>query len=189
MPKALLHEETECFFQLVSDVSLPRALNIQALLAVAEQLLVLAEDLPGKASAQMDAETALGVFTIIGDFASEGLPKDEENMFETPGGTVLHVMAPSSARVESGSVLGPFTIPPIARVQLENSSVHVISWATNLFSLKDVSQTMVTTHVRRNGEHVALDNLDSMLRVLGHRAWQLEWWWTASGATSTITRR
>ena len=60
MPKALLHEETERFFQLVSNVSLPRALKIQALLAVAEQLLVVAEDLPRKASAQVDAETALG---------------------------------------------------------------------------------------------------------------------------------
>ena len=53
-------------------------------------------------------------------------------------------------------------------MQLENSSVHVISWATNLFSLKEVSQTMVTIHVRRNGEHVALDNLDPPLQFFLH---------------------
>ena len=168
MPKALLHEDTEHFFQVVSNVSVSRGLKIQALLAVAEQLLVTSEDLAGNAAVQVDAETVLGVFTVIGDFASEGLPQDEEHMFQTPGGTVLYVMAPSSVRVVSGFVLGPVTIPPIARMELENCSVHVISWATNLFGLEDVSETMVTVHVRRDGEHLALDNLDPPLQFFLH---------------------
>ena len=168
MPQALLHEDTEHFFQLVSNVSVSRGLLIQELLAVAEDLLVVSEDLALNASAQVDAEIVLGVFTVIGDFASEGLPQDEENVFQTPGGTVLHVMAPSSARVASGFVLGPVTIPPIASVELENCSVHVISWATNLFGLEDVSDTMVTVHVRRDGEHLALDNLDPPLQFFLH---------------------
>ena len=168
MPKAPLHEDTEHFFQVVSSVSVSRGLKIQALLAVAEDLLVVSEDLAGNASSQVDAETALGTFTAIGDFASEGLHQDEDSMFETPG---RHRLA------RHGTVKRPCREwfrpwsrdhPTDRQCGAENCSAHVISWATNLFGLEDVSETMVTVHVRRDGEHLTLDNLDPPLHFFLH---------------------
>ena len=118
MPKAPLHEDTEHFFQVVSSVSVSRGLKIQALLAVAEDLLVVSEDLAGNASSQVDAETALGTFTASATSRLKVFTRTRTACSRHLGGTVLHVMAPSSARVASGFVLGPVTIPPIASVEL-----------------------------------------------------------------------
>ena len=53
------------------------------------------------------------VFTIIGDIASAGLSVNEERRYDTPGSTVLQVVAPSKDRISSGFVLGPFTVRPL----------------------------------------------------------------------------
>ena len=99
-------------------------------------------------SAQVDAETYLRVVTVVVDLASDGLPEDEVRSYETPEGTVVQVMTPSSDRVLMGFVLGPFTIPPLDDVQHRNVTVQVISWAQNLFDLPDVSNTMLTINVQ-----------------------------------------
>ena len=126
---------------------------INELLLVAENLVV------GNVTPQVDGETAVHVFTVIGDLLSDDLSEDEVRSYEMPGGTVFQVMAPSSDRVASGFVLGPFNIPPLGGVRDQNLSVQVISWAKNVFSLHDVSNGMVTINVRRKKENVPLMNL------------------------------
>ena len=75
-------------------------------------------------------------------------------------------MAPSRDRISSGFVLGPFTVPPLNDVQYENTSVQAISWARNLFDKHDVSDTMLTISVRKNGETLKLKNLATPLQFM-----------------------
>lgn len=153
---ALLNGSTSDFFQTVSSVGALAGHVIQDLVVAAEHVWSSNE------SSNVDAETAVDVLTAIGDVASAGLAENEERSYETPGGTVLQVMAPSNERVSSGFVLGPFTIPPL--FDMQNITVQVISWATNLFDLDDVSDTVLTINVRRGNEDVALENLASPLQ-------------------------
>ena len=139
--------------QIISNVNASRGHMINDLLLVAENLVI------GNVTPQVDGETAVHVFTVIGDLLTDDLSEDEVRSYEMPGGTVFQVMAPSSDRVASGFVLGPFNIPPLDGVQDQNLSVQVISWARNVFSLHDVSYGMVTIHMRRNRENVPLMNL------------------------------
>ena len=147
---ALLHDRTEHFVQIVSNVS---AFDGD----VIEELLVVLEGIARSDSAQVDAETYLRVVTVVADLASDGLPENEVRRYETPGGTVLQVMTPSSDRLFTGFVLGPFSIPPLVGVQ--NVTMQVIAWAQNLFDLPDVSNTMLTINVRKDKETVELKNL------------------------------
>ena len=149
---ALLHDRTEHFVQIVSNGS---AFDGD----VIEELLVALEGIARSDSAQVDAETYLRVVTVVADLASDGLPENEVRRYETPGGTVLQVVTPSSDRLFTGFVLGPFSIPPLGGVQYQNVTVQVIAWAQNFFDLPDVSNTMLTINVRKDKETVELKNL------------------------------
>ena len=130
---ALLHDDAEGFFQMFSNLSSPSDRMVQELLAVAEYLL-------GHESAVVEAR----------------LKVEEDKSFETPGATVLQVMTPSDNRVANGFALGGFTIPPLDDEQYRNISVHVISCATNLFDVQDISNTMLTISVQKNRATLAL---------------------------------
>ena len=49
-------------------------------------------------------------------------------------------------------------------VQYENTSVQAISWARNLFDKHEVSDTMLTISVRKNGETLKMKNLATQLQ-------------------------
>ena len=88
----------------------------------------------------MDGEFVVNVFTVIGDVATASLSDDDEWTYDLPGWTECPEPArPSNHRLETGFVLGPFTVPPL--VQHENVSMQVISWATILFGMEDISDT------------------------------------------------
>ena len=152
---ALLHDNMDDFYRLVSSVNASDSHMI-------EELVVACEGMVWDAAAQVDAEKVVHMVTLIGDIASVGLPEDELARYETPTGTVLHVMVPSIDRSSKGFVLGPFTVPPLDDAQQE-ISVQVISWAKNLFVAHDTSRTMLTINIRKNRENVALTNLDPPL--------------------------
>ena len=160
----LLDEGVDHFFQMASTASASNDHAMQDLLVMAENLLVVTPSIALNGSAQLDAERIVHVFTVLGDIASAGLSEDEERRYQTPGGTVMHVTAPSEDRLASGFVLGPFTVPPLEHVQQPNTTVQVISWATNLFDEHDMSDTMLTISVRTNGETLALKNLATPLK-------------------------
>ena len=160
----LLDEGVDHFFDMVSTASVSVDHAVQDLLVMAENLLVVTPSIGVNRSTQLDAERIVHVFTVIGDIASAGLSEDEERRYQTPGGTVMQLMAPSEDRLASGFVLGPFTVPPLEHVQHPNTTVQVISWATNLFDQHDVSDTMLTISVRANGGTLALKNLATPLK-------------------------
>ena len=111
------------------------------------------------------AESAVSVLTVIGDIACDSLSLNEKRTYTAPGGTELHVIAPSDSLVSHGFALGPVVMPPLDEgACTANVSVHVIVWATNLFHTQDVPGTMLTVNVRRNEEDVALVNLAPPLR-------------------------
>lgn len=110
---ALLHDDTDHFFGMVCKASASYDHTIHVLLVVAETLLVVAPSVAMNRSAQVDAETAVHVFSVVGDISSAGLSENEERTCEAPGGTVLRVMVPLRDRETTGFVLGPFTILPL----------------------------------------------------------------------------
>ena len=148
---------------MVSDANVSVDHAILDLLVVAENLLLVTPSVAVNGSAQLDVERIVHVFTVISDIASAGLSEDEERRYDMPGGTVLQVMAPSRDRVLTGFDLGPFSVPPLDEVKHENTTVQVISLAKNLFDEHDVSDTVLTISVRKNGETLSLENLDPPL--------------------------
>ena len=137
---------------------------VQDLLVATESVLTGGEQQAGNATAQVDGESAVRVLTVIGDIASHDLLENEERSYETAGGTVLRVMAPSSERISSGFLIGPVSVPPLDGTTHQNVTIQVISWAVNLFGKGDVSDAVLTLNVRRGGSNVVLTNLASPLR-------------------------
>ena len=101
--EALMREDADHFLQLVSNASEKSSYVIHEVLVAAENVLVAVET----KSLPVDAEDVVRMFTLIGHFVSDGLSENEENIYETPRGTVLHVMAPSTKRVSRGFASGP----------------------------------------------------------------------------------
>ena len=155
MIAALLHDDTNDFSQLVSDVNASDSHKIQKLLFVSESLI-------WRDSARVGAEKVVQMVTVIGDIASVGLSEDEVARHDTPTGTVLQVTVPSTERASKGFVHGPFTVPPLDD-EHQQVTVQVISWAQNLFDA-DTSRTMLTFNIRRDRENVELTNLDPPLQ-------------------------
>lgn len=149
---ALLRGDMEHFSRVMADVNASDSDTIH-------ELLTVAESAAWNDTAHVDGQTMVHVVTVIGDIASVGLSEDEVKSYQTPRGTVLQIVAPSSERWSSGFVLGPFTVPAFDDVKFHNASVQVISWAENVFDMKDISQTMLTLTVRKNMENVPLTNL------------------------------
>ena len=145
-----MQDDMEQFSQIVSNFSASGD-------GIVEELLRVAEDAVWNVSAPVDGEFVVSVFAMIGDVATASLSEDDERTYEMPGGTEFRVMAPLNRRLETGFVLGPFTVPPL--VQHENVSVQVISWATNLFGMEDISDRMLTFSVRKDHRNVALTHL------------------------------
>ena len=145
-----MQDDMEQFFQIVSNFSATGD-------GIVEELLSIAEDVVWNVSAPVDGEFVVNVFAVIGDVATASLSEDDETTYEMPGGMEFRVKAPSNHRLETGFVLGPFTVPPL--VQHENVSVQVISWATNLFGMEDISDTVLTLSVRKDHRNVALTHL------------------------------
>ena len=124
-----------------------------------EEVLRAAEALVGL----VETETLVMIVTAIADFAAEGLPADQVRSFESPGGTVLYVVVPSSKTLSSGFVLGSFDVPLLSMTR--NASVQVISWAENLFAAED-NTAVSSIAVREGSVTVALTKLEPALQVL-----------------------
>ena len=121
------------------------------------ELLGAAEALAG----QVDTETVVLIVTAVADFAADGLLVDQVQSFESPGGTVLQVVVPSSETLSSGFVLGSFEMPPLSMTR--NVSVQAISWGENLFAGED-NTTVSSITVREGRETVALTKLEPALK-------------------------